>query len=127
MRAASAAPDAIDSPCPSEPEQKSTPGSAVAVQGGAVDEPAQRQRRVQRQGGVPLRQHEAVAVRRPGRRDLEDLAVEDGEDVRDAHRRPDVADVGALRLLEHDPPYVRGVEGRRHGDCAQRGSIAAPP
>ena len=73
---------------------------------------------------MALRQDEAVATGSARGRNLQYFAIEHGQDVGDAHRRPDVADVRPLRLLEHDATYVRWIDGHRHSWAHGRGSIA---
>jgi hypothetical protein len=54
---------------------------------------------------MALAEHEAIAIGRVERRQAQHLAVERGDDVGDRERGADVPHPGALRLLNHDPPY----------------------
>ena len=69
--------------------------AAVRVEVGSGDVSVQVERAVQRQGGVPLREHDAVTVRVVGILRLEDAVVEQAHDVGDRHRGPDVPDVSS--------------------------------
>ncbi len=65
------------------------------------------QRGVQREGRVPLREHEAVAVGVVGR--AAEHAEDGGEDLDHGERGADVADARAVGLLEDRPAELRGL------------------
>ena len=123
-RAARAAPAAIERPWPSEPVEKSIPGQACSGwRRAASPSPAVR---VELVGVEPAGRWSAAysaSAAWPfditnrsrsgssGSVSRSTSAVQRGEDVRDRERRSDVADIGALRLLEDEP--ANGGSGER--------------
>jgi hypothetical protein len=85
---------------------KSAPIGAIRVDLGLSDPAGRLQRAVKRERGVPLREHEPVAVRVLGPDVRQRPREQSTEDVGDRQRRSDVAYVSALGLLD------RGVTNR---------------
>src|SRR6185436_9141070 len=77
---------------------------AVAVELLLGQPAAQLESSVERQRGMALRENEAITLEIVGSGDKKHVAVQGRDDLRDAQRRPDVADLGALRLLDYDAP-----------------------
>ena len=84
-----------------------------------IDQPALVQRRVERERGVTLGEHEPVAVVVVERREVQDAAVEGSEHVDDRKRGTDVADTGGGGALDHVAPDA-GREGVQVVFGAQR-------
>ena len=76
----------------------------------ALGKPASReQRRVECQGRMALGQHEAVTLRIVRTGNVQDGAVQRGDDLGNGQRRADVPHMRSVRLLEDDPPQTPRV------------------
>ena len=96
--------DAAHLPLRVRPEQRALARERVELV--VAEQATQAERCVQRERGVPLREDEPVAFAVVRSDASQHPAVEDGDEVGDRESRSDVADVGALRLLEHDAPNL---------------------
>ena len=100
------------------------PVAAVRVERRLIEPAAEEQGSVDREHGVALCQHEAVAIVCPRRRHAEHASVQRRDDVGDRQGRADVAHVRPLRLFDDDPPDFRSRHVTR---LALRVSCGPPP